>query len=163
MKILRGARRGLQMATKTRRVFAEDFAAKLPASPQFTVCAQRLFKRESPGSAQAGSEQNFVMVWSASAEMVFLNFDLTPFAHRSLTVYSRLLRRQLQFPRYCLHYCADTSLPSFRTIMRCSPANYPLCGHLSFVQCAYKLSEWSAISKPLVLATTCWRFSISAS
>ena len=36
-------------------------------------------------------------------------------------------------------------------------------GHLSFVQLAYKLSEWSAIVKPLALATACWRFSISAS
>ena len=38
-----------------------------------------------------------------------------------------------------------------------------LFGQFALVQCAYRLSAWSAISKPLSLATSFCRFSISAS
>ncbi len=62
----------LAFGHRSSRVFVEDFAAKLPTPPQFTVCALRLFKRWSgceefaPGRAQKGSEQNFVLAVCAS-------------------------------------------------------------------------------------------------
>jgi hypothetical protein len=68
------------------RVFVEDFAAKLPTPPQFTVYALRLFKRWLrseelvAGESAKGVGAKFRNCWARFGWMVVLNFDPTPFA-----------------------------------------------------------------------------------
>jgi hypothetical protein len=67
-------------------VFVEDFAAKLPTPPQFTVCALRLFERWFggeelvAGDSANGVRAKFRIGVARFGELVILNFDLTPFA-----------------------------------------------------------------------------------
>ncbi len=72
--------------SRNSRVFVEDFAAKLPTPPQFTVLAAWLFKRwlkseESVAGERAkGVRAKFRNCVVRFGWMVVLNFDLTPFA-----------------------------------------------------------------------------------
>ena len=50
-----------------------------------------------------------------------------------------------------------------RSVSSAAPRCAGRFGQFSLVQWAYRLSAWSAMAKPLALATACWRFSISAS